>query len=233
MEHRHVSSRADLVRRAVGIAAGTSAYCALSTPTLAEAVRFEADGFYWGFSTLDLTLPADQQTYGSAAQADGTSVYLRYFGDFYPAFSYTHSYTAGSGAEIWSGGFAQRYAQALTGGTSIDGSGAGTWNQYATFAFSYTACYDYGYYGYNCNTGERGLIPNDGSEHYVGVRLNIGGLSHYGWIGITNNFGYIDAFAWGYETEPGVPVAAGAPTPSTLAGLALGAAAFSGRKRRD
>lgn len=42
----------------------------------------------------------------------------------------------------------------------------------------------------------------------------------------------LDAFAWGYETDPDVPIAAGIPEPGTLAALALGAAAaLAGRRR--
>jgi hypothetical protein len=68
---------------------------------------------------------------------------------------------------------------------------------------------------------------------YMGVRfLDIDGY-HYGWIAVFNpddsSFEF-DAFAWGYETEPGVPIIAGIPAPGTLAALAFGAA-LTGRRR--
>ena len=247
----------DFVTSALAIAAGTTAYFGMVAPTQAAAVRYENGGgdFFWSYTTLDLTKPANMQTYESSSQADGTSVYLRYFSDFYPSFSYTHSYATGPGAEVWSSGFLNRYAVAFNAGDAIGSNlSNGEWNQGTDFAFSFESCsidvyyipyeycdpygycntYYYGpYYNYDCSTGERGLIPNDGTQHYVGVKLDIGGMTHYGWIGLTNSFGYITPFAWGYETTPNTAIAAGAPTPSTLAGLAMGAAAFGGRKRRD
>ncbi len=67
---------------------------------------------------------------------------------------------------------------------------------------------------------------------YLGVRFTGG---HYGWIGVVRTGFELDAFAWGYETEPGVPIAAGIPAPGTLALLAFGAvggALGRGRKRK-
>ncbi len=72
-----------------------------------------------------------------------------------------------------------------------------------------------------------------GVEAYIGVRFGTG--PQYGWVGVVpewatftiggtpTNALVLDAFAWGYETEVGVPIAAGAPEPGTLAMLALGA----------
>jgi hypothetical protein len=71
----------------------------------------------------------------------------------------------------------------------------------------------------------------------MGVRfIDMDGY-HYGWISVVrhgNDFLQLDfdAFAWGYETEPGVPIIAGIPAPGTLAALAFGAV-VTRRKRKD
>jgi len=72
----------------------------------------------------------------------------------------------------------------------------------------------------------------EGLEAYLGVQFPIAGETHYGWVGAVRTGLELDAFAWGYETEVGVPIAAGAPEPGTLAMLAVGAAALVGRRRR-
>ena len=63
-----------------------------------------------------------------------------------------------------------------------------------------------------------------GEPIYLGVRFDLGSGFQYGWIGVVmdpNDF-LLDVFAWGYETEPGVPIAAGAglgtPCPGDLTG---------------
>jgi hypothetical protein len=53
----------------------------------------------------------------------------------------------------------------------------------------------------------------EGEQAYLGVRFNTGDGDHYGWIGIVRTGHDLDAFAWGYETEVGVPIAAGAEVP--------------------
>lgn len=65
-------------------------------------------------------------------------------------------------------------------------------------------------------------IP-EGVPTYVGIRFDLGAGTQYGWIGVTRDAFAFDAFAWGYETQPGVPILAGIPEPGTLAMLALGA----------
>ena len=47
---------------------------------------------------------------------------------------------------------------------------------------------------------------------------------HYGWVAVERDYGiWLDAFAWGYETEAGTPIQAGAvPAPGTLAALVFG-----------
>lgn len=67
---------------------------------------------------------------------------------------------------------------------------------------------------------------------YVGIRFNLGGGSQYGWIGIVRSGSALDAFAWGFESTPGVAIPAGAvPEPGSLAMLACGAVALLARRR--
>ena len=72
----------------------------------------------------------------------------------------------------------------------------------------------------------------EGEQTYLGVRfpITVGGSDHYGWIGVVRTGQDLDAFAWGYETTPGVPIEAGIPEPGSLALLAVGAVAVL-RKR--
>ena len=72
----------------------------------------------------------------------------------------------------------------------------------------------------------------EGEEAYLGVRFDQGSGWQYGWIGVVRTGIEFDAFAWGYETEPGVPIAAGVPEPTTLALVALGAGSMLIRRRR-
>ncbi len=84
------------------------------------------------------------------------------------------------------------------------------------------AAVDDPYYGYAA------LLP-EGQPTDLGVSIQDNG-THYGWIGIVRSGYELDPFAWGYETEVGVPIPAGAPEPGTLALLAFGALAL-GRRR--
>jgi hypothetical protein len=56
------------------------------------------------------------------------------------------------------------------------------------------------------------ILP-EGVETYLGVSFDLGAGTQYGWIGVVRNAAMLDAFAWGYETDPGVPIAAGAWPP--------------------
>lgn len=64
----------------------------------------------------------------------------------------------------------------------------------------------------------------EGEPGYLGVRFNLGSGLQYGWIGIIRTGTEVDAFAWGYETEPGVEILAGAgiPEPASLSLLLIG-----------
>ena len=210
-----------------------AATIAAGTPAYADAVRFDNDGsFDWYFTTLDLTLSAQDQTLGTTADVTGTSIYLDYFGDFYPTFTYQHAYTGGLGAEIFNGGFSNRYASPFDAGDLIGpGLVGGAFSQSSSLEFSFYAC-DY-YDPDDCYSGNRGLLPIDGTPTYIGVRLDIGGMDHYGWIGLTNNGGgSISVFAWGYETTANTAIGAGVPSPGALGALAIGAVGLLGRRTR-
>jgi len=87
--------------------------------------------------------------------------------------------------------------------------------------------------GYVYYPGYGSQLP-EGQQTYLGVRFDLGSGNQYGWIGVVRTGIELDAFAWGYETDPGVPIGAGAiPEPGTLAMLAVGAAAIAGRRRRS
>ena len=72
----------------------------------------------------------------------------------------------------------------------------------------------------------------EGESTYLGVSFDFGSGTQYGWIGVVRTGGEVDAFAWGYETEPGIPIAAGVPEPGTLSLLAIGSAALMRRRKR-
>jgi hypothetical protein len=76
----------------------------------------------------------------------------------------------------------------------------------------------------------------DGESGYVMVQFAASGSFgdfHHGWIGVTREGSFLDAFAWGYETEFNTPIAAGAGIPGP-AGIATFAAfgLLGGRRRR-
>lgn len=52
------------------------------------------------------------------------------------------------------------------------------------------------------------ILP-EGEETYLGVRfgeVDDTDVFQYGWIGVVRTGMFLDAFAWGYETDPGVPI---------------------------
>jgi len=87
--------------------------------------------------------------------------------------------------------------------------------------------------GYTNYPGFDSPLPYD-EPTYLGVRFDLGSSWQYAWIGVVfSSADYtVDAFAWGYETEVGVPIAAGAPEPGSLALLAFGAVAATARRRQ-
>jgi hypothetical protein len=107
---------------------------------------------------------------------------------------------------------------------------------------SYLEFSAYSQHATKTSSGEWSWVSTDfayGEAGYIGVKFSDVDGYHYGWIGVvregTNYSGIkLDAFAWGYETEPGVPIRAGIPAPGTLAALAFGAVVTRrGRKRKD
>lgn len=85
--------------------------------------------------------------------------------------------------------------------------------------------------GYTYYTGY-GSELSEGLPSYLGVRFDPGDGIHYGWLGVEREGTGLDAFAWGYETEPWVPIPA-FPEPGTLAMLAFGVGAIAGRRKRS
>ncbi len=203
-------------RRGVVLALGAILVLAAGVPTNAAPIRFDnpshgEDGhFHWavpeGDNTnwLDLMQPADAQP--------GTP---------------------------WGDSSLQHYFDSATPWGTIGTSGAGTvqveiesfW--IAPLAFgamipSGAPTSDQGYVYYE---GYETPWPADEAA-YVGVHFHIGAGTQYGWIGCLRTGEQVEAFAWGYETEPCVPIAAGVPEPASLAVLGLGAVVLAGCRRR-
>jgi len=100
------------------------------------------------------------------------------------------------------------------------------------------------------NNGAANWGGTNGETGFAGVRFNIGGQNHYGWIRLrVNTAGSLTALAWAYESCPNVPITAGATSgggtcgvatavPATgtpalaLMGLALGGLGLAGLRRR-
>lgn len=208
-----------------------AATIAAASVTSAGPVRFEnTTGYEWRYSVLDLTLAAEDQIGGTRYDVTGSSLYL-YFdeSDFYP-YRYSFEYELkGDGAELWISG-RNRFANPFDAGQTIGpGMAGGEWDQRSTVT-GLSAYYDYNG-DHEWHREQIGLLP-DGTPTYIGARLTIDNSLHYGWVGLTSTLGRIDVFAWGYETEAGVPVQAGVPTPGGLGVLALGAVGALSRKRR-
>lgn len=92
------------------------------------------------------------------------------------------------------------------------------------------------HYGYIYYAGDYWELPAD-QPAWIGLRFDPGDGLHYGWVNVVRDPDGTDpyaleALAWGYETEVGVPIAAGIPEPGSLAVLAVGVAALASRRRR-
>lgn len=80
-----------------------------------------------------------------------------------------------------------------------------------------------------------GMPPNanslfpEGARRYIGVRTDDG---RFGWVEVARSGQSLAALSWAYETEPGVPIAAGqVPAPGGTALLAVGLLAAAPRRR--
>ncbi len=208
----HIPHAAAALAAAAVIAAGTQAY--------ASPVRFDNPAgpghFVWAVPLADNTNWLDI-TLDAAAQpglTDGpTSLRHAFLNDL----AWGHGMVERFNADI---DVAVNYVyptSLLDGLASGDLIGAGglAWNSYG--------------YATNVYYGQE-AFP-EGAPKYLGVRFDTGSGDQYAWIGVTRSGNELDAFAWGYETTPGVPIEAGVPEPNTLALLAFGAVAAI-RKRR-
>jgi len=208
------------------IAAGTSAY--------GDAIRFDNDGsFRFIGQALDITLPADQQT-GFQTAAEHSIEIGGHVDKYFTTYALIDRFSAeGGSVDFWSGpGFGLDVdpldAGALIGSELTDGR----WLHVANFV-------RVEYPGYYYGKGGTFSPLDAGIPSYIGLRVDLGygdGF-RYGWVGVLwdpdapEGFGYLDAFAWGYETQAGASIAAGVPAPSGVALLAFGAAGALSRKR--
>ncbi|MDX2148712.1 MAG: hypothetical protein SFZ23_14460 [Planctomycetota bacterium] len=187
---------------ALAIASGTAAFAA--------PVRFDnTDGaFDWrpsacgGTNYLDITVAADAQTNTYSDIALSQTYYYGLCNDETKDGNYFY---AGSGINLFdnawvNGGGDYNAIDPLDEGTIIGPSSA--WSDFGTTMSVYrSAC---------CESDDWNTV---GREAYVGVRLKINGAIHYGWVKarLTNpRAAQLEALAWGYETTPNTPVAAGA-----------------------
>ncbi len=111
------------------------------------------------------------------------------------------------------------YTSALAAGTLIDAAATST----GSFAQSMA-------YANNPNSQFDNV-----TDAYIGLEFPIAGQSHFGWIrvSINNAAATFIVHDWGYESDPGVGIAAGAtPEPGTLGMLAAGAAGLACMRRR-
>lgn len=92
--------------------------------------------------------------------------------------------------------------------------------------------YDYGAYLYGAG-GAVSSVPF-GEEFFLGVELHLEDGLHYGWIALEFRFAHLGEIrGWAYETEPGVPIRAGAiPEPSATLLTGSAALALAQKRRR-
>jgi hypothetical protein len=225
-----VPTPSDLLAAAAAIAAGTQAYgevIIFINPPEGEPGHFDwildSDEFnpnIW----LDITRPSTDQGDGLGPRSIGQHDYG--FGSTGHWFYNVNHNPAGGALVAVGGDYLYPHTASLSAGTTVDGL-----LTFLDAGFKVHASYWEGpYYGWLQSHFAAGEVA------YMGVRFSDLDGYHYGWIGVIRNIDSLafDAFAWGYETEPGVPIVAGIPAPGTLAALAFGAAVTRrGRKRKD
>lgn len=152
---------------------------------------------------------------------------FRNFGDQFAAFSTSTSAIAGIVATPPNqNSFAVPFESGSIIGASFPSSSLYTWNE------GYSGLISVRLVGFE--TVVLGLWG--GIEAYLGVQFKIGENTHYGWVQVENIFddvggGIIKAFA--YESEPGVPIIAGAvPEPSGAMLVGMGGIFLLGRRKR-
>jgi hypothetical protein len=194
-----------------------------AAPARAEPVRFDGlidSGTEW-FTPVDLTLSLAGQT----GDFPGNSVFLL-----------THIVGGGSleigmqtSSNLPGSGVAQSILQS---GDTIDGSLAWAHSgpNYASFLMAQ---------GPNDGKSDPNFSVVDfGATGFVAVSFTLDDGVHYGWIEVINDsvagsgWWRYDILAWGYETEAGVAIAAGAvPAPGAAGLLALAGLGVARRRR--
>lgn len=214
--------KAGALAAAAVIAGGTQAY--------ADPVRFDNVGgqFVWSGQHLDVRRSSSAQ----ANQASLSTVIQSVSVSPRPYYPYTPMIKAlGDGSAT----LAQDYHYGMysawwTVDTASKGATIGN-----RFDFSGTHARSLANWVFVPNTRwyQYFFVPKTGT-FYLPVRFVDGEDGHYGWIaGEWRGEEGAHALAWGYETTPNTPIAAGAvPVPGTLAALAFGAVSLGRRPKR-
>ncbi len=187
-------------RRRAGKALAAAGAIAGGTQGYADPVRFDnlppADPGYFDWTTpneaqtrrwLDLTVDTDAQPAG----VGGAASFGQTRADLSPQGEVA---TVSGDYGVQAAGHNDYVCVGVAGGETIPGGF--TWRRWARVDFG----------------DPYGAATPEGEATYLGVRFDRGDGWHYGWIGVVRTDTQFDAFAWGYETEPGVPIAAGAAT---------------------
>lgn len=201
-------------QRRTAMVLGLAALAIMVTATHAHATPIRFDNpvggghFNWQGEWLDLTLPAASQP---GVQGDLDALLQSAAGDPDPE---VWGDPATTSVKVQAGGSGDFFLVGVDEGVMIPSGAA--WKNLA-YMF---------YPGYGTQ------LPID-EPTYLGVQFDLGSGLQYGWIGVEMDDQYaLDPFAWGYETEVGVPIPAGIPEPGSLAALAVGVAALASRRRR-